>query len=65
VGGIGTPTSDHDRTKITLNTGRLLVIINGYNGEEGLQEAINLSVDLLKKHADAKEIQSIILSNRQ
>jgi DNA/RNA-binding domain of Phe-tRNA-synthetase-like protein len=65
VGGIGTPTSDHDRTKITSDTRQLLVIINGYNGEEGLQRAINLSVDLLKKYADAKEIQSIILSNRQ
>lgn len=65
VGGIGTPTSDHDRTKITSDTRQLLVIINGYNGEEGLQQAINLSVYLLKKYADAKEIQSIILSNRQ
>ena len=65
VGGIGTPTSDHDRTKITSDTRQLLVIINGYNGEDGLQRAINLSVDLLKKYADAKEIQSIILSNRQ
>lgn len=65
VGGIGTPTSDHDRTKITSDTRQLLVIINGYNGEEGLQRAINLSVDLLKKYADAKEIQSIILSNHQ
>lgn len=65
VGGIGTPTSDHDRTKITSDTRQLLVIINGYNGEDGLQRAINLSVDLLKKYADAKEIQSIILSNHQ
>ena len=65
VGGIGTPTSDHDRTKITSDTRQLLVIINGYNGEEGLKQAINLSVDLLKKYADAKEIKSIILSNRQ
>lgn len=65
VGGIGTPTSDHDRTKITSDSRQLLVIINGYNGEEGLQRAINLSVDLLKKYADAKEIKSIILSNHQ
>lgn len=65
AGGIGTPTSDHERTKITLNTGHLLVIINGYNGEEGLQDAINQTGDLLKKHADAKEIESTILSNRQ
>ena len=65
VGGVGTPTSDNERTKITATTQQLLVIINGYSGEEGLQDAIDLSVALLEKYADAKEIQSIILSNRQ
>jgi DNA/RNA-binding domain of Phe-tRNA-synthetase-like protein len=34
VGGIGTPTSDHERTKITLDTTHLLVLINGYDGNE-------------------------------
>lgn len=34
VGGVGTPTSDHERTKITINTTRLLVLINGYDGNE-------------------------------
>ena len=29
VGGIGTPTSDHERTKLGLKTTRLLTIING------------------------------------
>lgn len=33
-GGVGTPTSDHERTKITLETSRLLVLINGYDGDE-------------------------------
>ena len=31
-GGVGTPTSDHERTKMTLATRHLLVLINGYDG---------------------------------
>ena len=31
-GGVGTPTSDNERTKIELTTRRLLVLINGYDG---------------------------------
>ncbi len=34
LGGVGTPTSDNERTKITLQTRRLLVLINGYDGNE-------------------------------
>ena len=33
-GGVGTPTSDHERTKMTLGTTHLLVLINGYDGNE-------------------------------
>lgn len=33
-GGVGTPTSDHERTKITLETSHLVVLINGYDGDE-------------------------------
>lgn len=33
-GGVGTPTSDHERTKIDINTTHLLVLINGYDGNE-------------------------------
>ena len=33
-GGVGTPTSDNERTKIELSTRRLLVLINGYDGNE-------------------------------
>lgn len=34
VGGVGTPTSDHERTKMTLATTHLVVLINGYDGDE-------------------------------
>ena len=33
-GGVGTPTSDNERTKMTLATTHLLVLINGYDGQE-------------------------------
>lgn len=32
LGGIGTPTSDNERTKLSLETRHLLVLINGYDG---------------------------------
>lgn len=51
VGGIGTPTSDHERTKMGLNTTRILAIVNGYNGREGLPQAAEMLQQLLKKYA--------------
>ena len=56
-GGIGTPTSDEERTKIDLSTTKLLMIINGYSGEEGLMEAVAYAKDLLEKYATARNIQ--------
>lgn len=58
VGGIGTPTSDEERTKITLGTSRLLMLINGYSGKEGLQEAADYAVELLEKYAEAKNVET-------
>lgn len=51
TGGIGTPTSDNERTKMDLETRHILAIINGYNGSEGLKEAAEMTQDLLKKYA--------------
>jgi DNA/RNA-binding domain of Phe-tRNA-synthetase-like protein len=54
VGGIGTPTSDHEHTKISMETTTLLLILNGYSGEKGLPEAVNHALQLLEKYADLK-----------
>lgn len=56
LGAIGTPTSDEEHTKISPETIRLLMIINGYSGKEGLTEAVNYSMSLLKKYLNAKKI---------
>ena len=33
-GGVGTPTSDNERTKIDMETTHLVVLVNGYDGNE-------------------------------
>lgn len=38
-GGVGTPTSDNERTKISLTTTHLVVLINGYDGNYQQVEA--------------------------
>jgi len=54
LGGIGTPTSDNERTKITDTTTDLLMILNGYSGKEGLMEAVNHAIQLLGNYAGMK-----------
>jgi len=61
VGGIGTPTSDNERTKLSQETTRLFMIINGYSGKVGLQEAIDYSVQLLDKYANATGVEVLTL----
>jgi DNA/RNA-binding domain of Phe-tRNA-synthetase-like protein len=58
VGGIGTPTSDHERTKMDIHTTHILVIINGYSGSKGLHEAATMTCDLLTRYASAVNCQS-------
>ena len=52
-GGIGTPTSDHERTKMDLETTHILAIVNGYNGKEGLQEAVEMIQTLLRNYTES------------
>ena len=54
IGGIGTPTSDNERTKIGNDTTELLIILNSYSGKEGLVEAVNHAIQLLSKYADLR-----------
>lgn len=59
VGGIGTPTSDNERTKISLDTIHLLAIMNAYSGMEGLKESVDYMVGLLKEFAGAEEMDLV------
>ena len=54
-GGVGTPTSDNERTKIDINTRRLLVLINGYDGNEArVAENARYILDLLHRYCQSQ-----------
>lgn len=54
IGGVGTPTSDHERTKILPTTSHLVVLINGYDGNENDVIANAEYIQkLLKKYCDS------------
>lgn len=51
-GGVGTPTSDNERTKISLSTTHLVVLINGYDGDEAQVTANARYIqELVRKYA--------------
>ena len=62
VGGVGTPTSDEERTKIGLDTTHLLMIINGYSGLEGLEAAGKYAVGLLSKYVSAINMEAELVT---
>ncbi len=50
-GGVGTPTSDNERTKMELKTTHLVVLINGYDGnEQHVRENAVFIQELLRKY---------------
>lgn len=62
IGGIATPTSDEERTKISLDTATLQMNINAFGEEMPMDEAISWSVDLLERYADAYDIETRIIT---
>jgi DNA/RNA-binding domain of Phe-tRNA-synthetase-like protein len=57
LGGIGTPTSDEERTKLSLSTTRLLMVIHTAGGTEGLEGAEVLSERLLIRYTAARNLE--------
>lgn len=64
LGGVGTPTSDNERTKITDETTHLLVLINGYDGDERrVRENAEYIQSLLRKYAQSDGGTYVIYSS--
>ncbi len=56
LGGVGTPTSDNERTKITIDTRHLVVLINGYDGnEEQVRANAEFILDLVRRYCQTQE----------
>lgn len=53
-GGIGTPTSDHERTKLSLDTRNILILVNGYDGNrDAVLQTARYALSLLQRHASS------------
>lgn len=63
IGGIATPTSDEERTKFTLDTHTAQININGFGPEMDMDEAVAYMTYLLKKYAQASNIETTVLSS--
>lgn len=60
-GGIGTPTSDHERTKLSLDTKHLLCLVNGYDGNiESVRGCAEMLASLLVEYADTKPDEIVL-----
>ena len=63
IGGVGTPTSDNERTKIDIGTRHVLVIINGYDGNEANVKAnAEYVIRLLEQYTDGQDCQYSVFS---
>ncbi len=59
AGGIGTPTSDNERTKVSADTRRISVVINVYDPDDmPLAEVEHLMRDTLTRFCEATNIQT-------
>ncbi|MCH5226014.1 MAG: hypothetical protein J1D77_08420 [Muribaculaceae bacterium] len=61
LGGIGTPTSDEERTKILPETQSLLMLVNIYGEEKSSEATENLLSSLLEKYAGLEKFESKLL----
>ena len=56
VGGIGTPTTDNERTKLSIDTTHLLAIVNGYDGDREQVERCALYIkELAERFAKGRD----------
>lgn len=60
-GAFGTPTSDSQRTMVRPETKEFLMVIYGFGYEEGLKEAMEHAVKLLKKYGGADSLETSVV----
>ena len=61
VSGFGTPTSDEERTAMSLETSHFLMVVNAYDGPALLPELFDYTRQLLEKYAAATNISTNII----
>ena len=59
VSSFGSPTSDSVRTSVNRETKKFLMVIVGFSGEQQTHEAVELSLNLLRRYAKADQIEVV------
>ena len=57
VGGVGTPTSDNERTKLSLDTRRLVMTVNMYGEEMPPAGFVEMATGLLERFVSVTDIR--------
>ena len=65
MGAFGTPTSDSERTGVRENTKRFMMVIISFDGNDGLQHAGQLAVQLLTEFASASHFKTAEITSRR
>jgi DNA/RNA-binding domain of Phe-tRNA-synthetase-like protein len=60
-GPFGSPSSDSQRAMITADTRRILMVVTAFSGRDGLHEAVDRAVALLRRYAGAEAIETAIV----
>lgn len=63
-GAIGNPTSDSERTRISLSTSRVLMLITGFYGLNGIDQALDQLIFLLTDFCECTDCTTGIISNQ-
>lgn len=63
-GAFGTSTSDSVRTGVTAVTNRFLMVLVSYKGNQQLNKATQLAVQLLTNFASAKNIETALIDSK-
>jgi DNA/RNA-binding domain of Phe-tRNA-synthetase-like protein len=61
VGAFGSPTSDSERTGITLGSKRLLMVYYGFGAFEELPKALDFAEQLLVQFAGARNVERLMI----
>lgn len=61
AGPIGTPTSDHMRTRLTLETSTLLLNVNSFQGRQTLPEVLDEATELVSRFGGATGIETAVV----
>jgi DNA/RNA-binding domain of Phe-tRNA-synthetase-like protein len=61
TGPFGSTTSDSERTMVQLGTAHAMLLIISFGGREGMDEGLRKSVDLLRRYAQASEVETTVV----